>query len=310
LNTGKPVIELDDLVTALRAYAPGKKPTGQISCSIDPTPEGQHRYEALMAKGGLKAGAGALAAVKRAFGLQAISVTGVPADSHLARVLVSSDFHMKRIAMKLDPSPLKELPSFLDMLKRDSARLDNMMPRWWMACDYEPLGRSEDGLAFELRGRGVKCLTEEEVVAAGGQREGTGKINPAAQKWADTMTSHYDELSRKEVSFGELRNVMDMCVVAALLAKEQLLAKAQCELPTLFGTSGSLGVTSIPAPKSVETQCSAMQTGSEYVFTASGGVQIASWQIADKTELRPAVAQVRHQARPASNTGVWWNPPK
>src|SRR4029453_19321280 len=105
--------------------------------------------------------------------------------------------------------------------KPDPPRPEKLRPRWWLACDYEPLGRSEDGLAFELRGRGVKCLTEEEVVAAGGRREGTGKINPAAQKWADTMTSHYDELSAKETAFGELRNVMDMCVIAALIAKEQ-----------------------------------------------------------------------------------------
>jgi hypothetical protein len=307
VTTGRPVLRIEDLIVAFRTVDNARQ--GGISCSIDPTPEGQQRYEALMAKGGLKAGAGALAAVKRAFGPQAISVTGVPADSHLARVLVSSDFHMKRIAMKLDPSPLKELPSFLDMLKRDGTHLGNMMPRWWMACDYEPLGRSEDGLAFELRGRGVKCLTEEEVVAAGGRREGTGKINPAAQKWANEMTSHYNELSQKEAAFGELRNVMDLCVIAALIAKEQLLAKAQCELPTLFGASGTLGVASIPAPKTVETQCSAMHTGSEYVFTASGGVQIASWQVADKTELRPAVAQIRLQARPTSSTGsVWWNP--
>jgi hypothetical protein len=258
---------------------------------------------------GLKAGAGALAAIKRAFGPQAITVTGIPADSHLARVIVSSDFHMKRIAMKLDPSPLKELPSFIDMLKRDNTRLDNMMPRWWMACDYEPLGRSEDGLAFELRGRGVKCLTEEEVVNADGKRDGTGRVNPAAQKWADLMTAHYDELALKETSFGELRNVMDMCVIAALVAKEQLLAKADCQLPTLLGANSKLGFMAMSAPKCVETQCSALQIGQDYVFTASGGVSIASWHVADKTEVRPAVAQVRQQAKPTSSgTQVWWNP--
>src|SRR5438094_109796 len=99
VTTGRPVLRLEDLIVAFRTVDNARQ--GGISCSIDPTPEGQQRYEALMAKG-LKADAGALAAVKRAFGPQAISVTGVPADSHLARVLVSSDFHLKRIAMKLD----------------------------------------------------------------------------------------------------------------------------------------------------------------------------------------------------------------
>jgi hypothetical protein len=306
VTTGRPVLRLEDLLVAFRSVDNARQ--GGISCSIDPTPEGQKRYEALMSKG-LKAGAGALAAIKRAFGPQAITVTGIPADSHLARVIVSSDFHMKRIAMKLDPSPLKELPSFVDMLKRDNTKLDNMMPRWWMECDFEPLGRSEDGLAFELRGRGVKCLTEEEVVNDDGRRDGTGRVNPAAKKWADLMTSHYDELALKETSFGELRNVMNMCVIAALVAKEQLLAKADCQLPTLMGANGKLGVMAMSAPKCVETQCSALQIGQDYVFTASGGVSIASWQIADKTELRPAVAQVREKAKPiSSDTKVWWNP--
>src|SRR5262245_44083273 len=101
VTTGRPVLRIEDLLVAFRTVDNARQ--GGISCSIDPTPEGQQRYEALMAKGGLKAGAGALKAVAHAFGPQAISVTGVPADSHLARVLVSSDFHMKRIAMKLDP---------------------------------------------------------------------------------------------------------------------------------------------------------------------------------------------------------------
>jgi hypothetical protein len=306
VTTGRPVLRIEDLIVAFRTVDAARQ--GGISCSIDPTPEGMQRFEALMAKGTLKAGGAAHTAIEKAFGPQTITVSGVPADTHLARVLVSSDFHMKRIAMKLDPTPLQELPSFLDMLRSQRARLGGMMPRWWMACDYEPLGRSEDGLAFELRGRGVKCLTEEEVVAGNGQREGTGKANPVAQKWADTMTANYEKLALKEVIFGELRNVMDMCVVAALVAKENLTSRAACDLPTLMGTSGSLAVSSISAPKTVETQVSAMNTGLENVITASGGVQIASWQVADRTEPSPAVAQVRTKAKPSSqNAHLFWN---
>jgi hypothetical protein len=306
VTTGRPVLCLEDLIIALRSVDNARQ--GGISCSIDPTAEGRKRLDALLAKK-TAYNSGVLGAVKRALGPQEITVTGVPADSHFARVLVSSDYHMKRIAMNLDPSPIKELPSFIHLIKRDSASLDNMMPRWWMACDYDPLGRSEDGLAFELRGRGVKCLTEEEVVDAQGKVTGTGTVNPTAQKWADLMTEHYGELSAKEASFGELRNVMDLCVVAALIAKEQLLIKADCPLPALSGKNGTLGVAKFNAPKSVETQCSSLQNGQSYIITASGGVSIASWQIATNLELRPAVGQVREKAKPAANSGqAWWNP--
>jgi len=305
VTTGRPVLRLEDLLVAFRTVDNTRQ--GGISCSIDPTAEGRKRLEEFSAKRG-GSGAPSLNAMKAALGPQQITLTGVPTDSHFARVLVSSDFHMKRLGMNLDPSPVKALPSFIHMLQRDNTSLEHPTPRWWMACDYEPLGRSEDGLAFELRGRGVKCLAEDEIVDEQGRVKGTGGANSIAQKWADLMTEHYDELSLKEASFGELRNIMDMCVVAALVTKEQLLAKADCQLPTLLGRSGQLKTMSMNAPKTVESFCSSVKRPGS-VIVMSGGVQIASWQVADRTELRPAVAQVREKAKPGSATAqAWWNP--
>jgi len=305
VTTGRPVLRLEDLIVAFRTADNARR--GGISCSIDPTAEGRQRLEALSAK---RSGSGAppLAAMKKALGPQQITLTGVPTDSHFARVLVSSDFHMKRLGMHLEPSPIKALPSFIEMLKHDNTSREHPTPRWWMACDYEPLGRSDDGLAFELRGRGVKCLAEDEVVDAQGRVSGAGAANSIAQKWADLMTEHYDELAAKEPSFGDLRNVMDMCVIAALIAKEQLLAKASCELTTLFGSSSKLSVLPLNSPKTVDSMCSSVKKGDELIVM-SGGVLIASWQAADKTELRPAVAEARQHARPVAAPGqAWWNP--
>ena len=107
--------------------------------------------------------------IEKAMGPQNISITGVPADSHFARVLVAADYRMKRIAMNLEQSPLRELPSFIDMVQSTRA-VKNMMPRWWLACDYEPMAQTEDGLGWELRGPGVKVMTESEFVAADGTR--------------------------------------------------------------------------------------------------------------------------------------------
>ena len=85
---------------------------------------------------------------------------------------------------------------------------------------------------------------------------GTGKTSDAAQKWADNMTAKYDELSVAEPVFGELRNVMDLCVISALIAKENLLAKANLELPTLIGRESKLQPSEWNAPTQVATQCS------------------------------------------------------
>jgi hypothetical protein len=304
VTTGRPVLRLEDLLIALRTVDIARR--GGISCSIDPTDEGRRRYEELMAKRG--SGSISIAQLKRVFGDQQVTVSGVPADSRFARTLVSSDFHMKRIGMDLEPSPVKALPSYLDMLKRNPSAVEFAMPRWWMACDYEPLGRSEDGLAYEIRGRGVKCMAEDEVLDAAGKATGTGAANPLAQKWADLMTHHYEELSAKEPAFAELRNLMDMCVVAALISKERLLQRASCELPTLMSAESSLSYFKMDAPRSVETLCSSVKGGGATIVM-TGGVSIASWQVADKIELRPAVAQAREKAKAEpSASQAWWNP--
>jgi hypothetical protein len=302
VTTGRPVLRLEDLLIALRTVDNARQ--GGISCSIDPTPEGRQRLEAFSAK---RTGSGApsMVAMRKALGPQQITLTGVPTDSHLARILVSSDYHMKRLGMNLDSSPVKGLPSFIDMLKRDSSG-DYPTPRWWLECNYEPLGRSDDGLGFEIRGRGVKCMAEDEIIDAQGNATGKGSASGPAQRWADLMTAHYDELSAKDASFGDLRNVMDMCVVAALIAKEQLLAKANCQLPTLWGPRSKLGVQSMNVPKEVESLCSSVKRG-DSIIVMSGGVQIGSWQVADKIETRPAVAQARAKAKANTSTSIWWN---
>ena len=302
VTTGRPVLRLEDLVVALRTVENARQ--GGISVSIDPTAEGRQAFEKFISTQ-KTFNPGVLPGIEKALGRQDITITGVPNTSNFARVLVASDFRMKRLAMNLDESPLRELPSFLSLMKQ-GGKLDNMMPRWWLACNYEPLAKSEDGLAWELRGPGVKVMTEDEIIGADGSVKGSGKVNPVAQKWSDLMTEHYDALSAKEPIFGELRNLMDLCVISALISKEGLLEKANLELPTILGENNKLELASNYAPKSIATQCSFVKRDREYLITASGGVDIASWEVASKAVTEPAVGQVREKAAPKSG-GMWWN---
>jgi hypothetical protein len=220
-------------------------------------------------------------------------------------VLVAADYRMKRIAMRLEESPLEELPSFLDMLAQSRVKLTNMMPRWWLACDYEPLARSEDGLAWELRGQGVQVKTEDSLVADDGSiTPQDGKQNPIATRWAEQMTRLYDQLSREEPVFGQLRNLMDMSVVAALIRKEQLVERAGCTLPILLGQNQEFALQAWNPPKAVATQCSFIKRGKEFLITASGGVQIDSWRYAAQSQVNPQVADVHKQNRHAADR--WW----
>ena len=137
-------------------------------------------------------------------GPQQVTYTGVPADSHFARVLVAADHRMKQLAMKLKDAPVHGLPSYLDMLKSRGQQPSSAMPRWWMACNYEPLARSNDRLSWELRGTGVKAMTEDEFIAEDGNVQGTGRADPVAKQWADQLTAHFEELSKQDSVFGEL----------------------------------------------------------------------------------------------------------
>jgi hypothetical protein len=277
---------------------------GGITVSIDPTEEGRRRYNQLQ-RNISKITPEVLRSIEKAFGPQQITIQGVPDSSRFARMLFASDYHMKRIAMKLDPSPLKALPSYVEMIQRDRAKVTNAMPRWWLACNYEPVGKSADGMAFEIRGAGVKVMTEDELIGADGSIAGTGKTSPTAQKWADLMTAKYDELSVQQPVFGELRNMMDLAVVAALITKEDLLAKANLEIPTLTKTDGKLGITHWHAPKTIATQCSALRGNGEVIVTASGGVEITSWQVADRVVESATAGEVR--AKSGKTGSLWWN---
>lgn len=302
VTTGRPVIHLDDLLVALRSVDDARR-VG-ISCSIDPTEEGRRRVDALLRK--LKVFNPQVPdLIEEALGPQKISVTGVPPTSHFARVMVAADYRMKRYAMNLEEAPVDGLKSFVDMSR---GRTGNMMPRWWLACNYDAVARSEDGLAWQLRGQGVKTMTEEDFISEDGRATGTGRADPIAQRWADAFTAKYDELSTKDLVFGELRNLMDMCVIAAIIRKEGLLEKAGCSLPLLTGADSNLMIDSWNPPKTVATQANATKKGRNWIITASGGVQVESWRVASEPQVDDAVKQIRTRAdQPDNNAPWWWN---
>jgi hypothetical protein len=301
-SSGRPVLLLDDLIVALRAAEAAHG--GGISCSIDPTPEGLQRMQALSAELSRSMNLPPQIAGRRmeeAVGPQKITVKGVPDSSHFARVIVAADFRMKRLAMDFEPAPVDGMPSFLDLAASRRTGVANMMPRWWLATNYEPIRRDEAGLAWELRGQGVKCMNEEQFLS-GGTIERTGKSDPTAQKWADTFTAKFDELAREDSAFGELRNVMDLAVVAALIAKERLQEKAGLETPRL---SREVPVADFPAPRNVPSHASFTRAGRNWMVSVSGGVQMYPWEVADKTVVVKDLSAAR-PARSAEHSANWY----
>ncbi|MGM0488170.1 MAG: DUF1598 domain-containing protein [Planctomycetota bacterium] len=309
-TTGRPVLQLDDLLVALRTVGNARR--GALSCSINPTAQGMQQLNKLLNRqrrsGVTSQNRSRLErAMKQAFGPQQVSLQGVPVHSHFARVLVAADYRMKRLAMNLDDAPLRDFPSYVELVKKDPSEARTTNPRWWMACNYEPLSRSEDGLAWELRGQGVKCLTENDIIAADGSAEAAGTTSPIAQEWADSMTEKFEQLAAREPVFAQLRNVMDWCVVAAMIDEHELTAQAGCHLPVLTGNQGDLEPEYWFAPKTVPPECSFLKTRSGWIVTTSGGVQIESFRVASQVETNNTVGQVRTRAGTPDGQTWWWN---
>jgi hypothetical protein len=245
-----------------------------------------------------------MAAMEQSLGPQMITVAGVPDTSHFARVLVAADYRMKRLAMAFEEPPIRGMPNFLQMIKSSGRSPRAAMPRWWLAPDFDALLKDPDGLAWELRRAGVKTMTEDEFIGAAGDRTRTGRADPLAKKWADNMTAHYEELSAKDTIFGQLRNCMDMAVVAALITRENLVEKCGWSMPLLMNPD--LLVESYHAPHQVDTQASVVQKGSNWIFSASGGVQLNPFGMVENAAPSQTLSGVRAKSV-ATTTRWWWN---
>ncbi len=303
VKSGRAPVQLEDLLVAFRAL---DRAQGEgISCSIEPTPEGQRRLQAYLSRLPRNVQPGQVeGAMREAMGPQQIKLTGIGTDTHYAMVMVAADYQMKRIAMGLESSPVAGLPSYLEMAKNQD-HAGNSDPRWWMACDYESLSHTADRQTWELKGRGVKTMTETDLVNADGTRSGSGKVEATAQKWADLMTANFEHLSREQPVFGQLRNVMDLTVVGALILSEGLDQESGCDLSTIMGRQGGIRPASYQVPESVPTQCSFIRGRKGWVVTASGGVSVDVMQALGKKQQRSLA--VKPAAAPQEDNRWWWN---
>lgn len=304
--TGGATMRLADLAVALRSVETARQ--AGISCSIEPTDEGRLRLQQFLNRIQLRPGQSPVvyeASMREAYGPQMIHLTGVQSDTRFARTLVAADFEMKRIAMGLIDSPVAGLPSYLQMT-RNSQQKNNENPRWWMACDYDALARSEDGLAWKLSGQGVKAMTEQDIVSQDGSVRGAGTVDKLAELWASKMTESFSDLSKEMPVFADLQNVMDLTVVATLIVQERLAERAGIDLSILASNNETLELAAYDIPKAVDPQCSFIRGRSGWVVTASGGVDINGFEIVEKQVVAPEVSDARTAAIASATDSRWW----
>ncbi len=279
IESGRPVLELQDLVVALRTFAPNKKSKPLVYCSIDATDEGLSRMQQFLSQIGISIQPNdeqfIVEGLRESLGLQVVTVGGVPANTHFAQILVEADYRMKLIGIGLE-EPAANIRSWISLTNFASVAR-NAMVRWWFVPDYQRIRVSEDGLAAEFVGNGVKLMGEDEVVAKDGSRRQAGGQNRASQRFTQGFTEKYGQLADRDPVYAQLRNCIDMLVVAALLQKNDFYGQANWDLSVL-GDEKAYPVETYNAPKHVNPMVNSVWKGSRLATPVGGGVQVRASQ--------------------------------
>jgi hypothetical protein len=289
LTTGRPVLQLQDLVTALRAYPPGGDKLNMIGVSIDPTPEGLARMQQTVAQIGRVISPGderrVAASLRQALGLQTVSVQGISPQTHFAQVLVEADYRMKMIGIGLEhpPAPVK-IPSYA--MRADGRGSSNEMQRWYFVPDYKCVRVAKDGFAMEMEGWGVKLVGQSEVVQHGGVRQQAAGESKASKEFCTAFTEQYPKLANVEPVYAELRNLIDIAVAAAFIQEKDYYQQANWDLG-VFADEGRFSVETYETPKQVESTLNVIRKGNKVSIPIGGGVQVEPLQALKSENILP-----------------------
>lgn len=275
INTGAPVIELQDLVVALRAFPPAGTATPVITCSIDPTKEGLANMQEFLRRVGGTATPNQtkfiVDGLRRSLGLQNVTIGGIPADTHFAQILVEADYRMKLIGIGLERTGVK-MKSYVDLASPATVSR-NAMQRWYFVPDYECVRVSEDALAMELVGNSVKLIGADELVAADGTRVAAKGGSASGKRFVDGFTAKYPEIANEVPVFAQLRNLIDLSVAAAYIQKQDYYGQADWSMEVL-GDENAFAVQTLPAPARVESAVAGIWRGRRLMTPIGGGVNI------------------------------------
>jgi hypothetical protein len=313
-DTGAPVLNLDDLVVTLRNSLTDH---GRFGCSINPRQDNLAAAKAVndkWSKEPLKTGQRQkwLAEFRSAMGQQDITVHGIDPRTRAGRILIEADYRMKLVGIGLEEGTLG-IASYLSTV--EAAKNGDPPPmnvlRWWFTLNYDALAATDRRDAFELRGPGVKVLSENELLTERGERMHTGDSDELTKRFADSFTKHFDKLAVKYPIYAELRNVFDLALVAAVIKSHDLSEQVGWHM-THFGPGGEYSPTFATAPKEVESVMNHRVIGDKHVIAAvSGGVRVETSTVAAKdtvkTDTSGSISSDRSANQPKQlDRRTWW----
>lgn len=303
--SGRPVLRLDDLAVALRTLAHSR----EVGCSIDPDPNRLADLQKFI-KQGVAATPDVVEArfrqMDQILGLQNVRVDGVPAESHFSVAMVEADYRMKLISIGLENPGVKGLKSHLAMVGAGG----NAMQRWWFVPLYDGILRSPDGLAYRFAGPRAQLLSEEELADAQGNRFAAPTTRASTKAFAKQFTDKFPELAARSAIFGELQNLIDWAVFAALLQRERLADRVDWKMATLLDER-RLVVPTFNAPKQVPSVVNFKRAGGQIVGLVGGGVIVETGHVLNQittpaSDPRLETARALAASSTRKDAHRWW----
>jgi hypothetical protein len=289
LTTGQPVLQLDDLAVALRAYAPRQKARPFIGCTIDPSPAGLAKFlefqkqipRSVPTDAREQAAESIATGIRESLGMANVRIFGVPANTHFAQVLVEADYRMKLIGVGLEqpPVPMTTFASAIGGARQGT------LERWWFTPNYDCVRITDDGLGMALIGNGVQLQGEDKTIGPDGNLLASGRpSNKASELFTTSFTRKYPELAARSPVYAQMRNLIDLVIAAAFIQRQDFYARAEWQLGAL-ADEAALPVQTVETPQRVACVANAFWNGNRLLTPAGGGVSIVAHEALEAKHL-------------------------
>ncbi len=319
-KSGRPVLQLDDLVVTLRACFSEFSNHGLFGCGIYPRAECIVRVQEFLNRSAVggpidpsRRGAW-LDELRDNLGPQDIQIFGVHPGSRVAHVLVEADYRMKLIGIGLEAAAVPGIPSYFELLgepgeERLNRGLDTL--RWWFTLSYDTILCSSKRDAFELRGNRVQIQSENELLTATGQRVHTGQSDPINAQFARNFTARFSDLAGQDPNFADLAGIFDLAVVSGLVRGHEINKAIDWPMITFLDPDEYV-LPLNPSPHTVESVINhRVYRGRHILAAVSGGVHVNPWRVVSADNLRidrdGSLDRIRKNDEPVdSDKRNWW----
>lgn len=235
-RTGRPGMQLDDLIVALRTAQEGG---GRLfGCGIYPSPDSLKIADEIEKRMARSSRAERMKALADGLGPQEVRIFGTRSDTRFAFICVAADYELKRFAMGLDRSPVPGVGNGVDH-SRSAAN------KYWFEASYEPLRVSKDQCAYEIRGNRL-------LVRAGAFDFDPRGATEKATTFANQFTANLPALATAVPLFAELQNVADESLLANLIRRDRLAEKIGWDEAWVMDRQACT-VAQTPVPRTAQT---------------------------------------------------------